>query len=361
MSDITEGLGTAVEGGLLAGAVEQKGGAAEGGAETGECLNCGTPLVGSHCHVCGQKGDVHRSLGAIGHEIMHGVLHLDGKIWRTLPLLLLKPGQLTRRYIEGERAKFVGPMAMFLFSVFIMFAVFQAAGLSAPTDLQPGEQTVATLEQAGETAKTQTAQQRENLEQQIAALPARDPERAKLEEELEGLEAADEFISKASGSGGLLRLGDPDSEWNITSVAAIDDGLIKKWRENPGLMVYKLQTNAYKFSWLLIPLSIPFVWSLFFWKRRFKAYDHAVFVTYSIAFMSLLFIVLSLGGMIGIPSGILTAIALVVPPLHIYKDLRGSYSLSRFGALGRTGILLAMISLLVAPMFLIILLLLGAF
>ena len=53
-------------------------------------------------------------------------------------------------------------------------------------------------------------------------------------------------------------------------------------------MAYKLKTNAYKFSWLLIPLSVPFVWLLFPFSRRFRLYDHTVFVTYSLCFMSLL-------------------------------------------------------------------------
>ena len=51
-------------------------------------------------------------LTALWHDLAHGVLHLDGKIWRTLPLLAWRPGELTRRYIEGERARFVSPMAL---------------------------------------------------------------------------------------------------------------------------------------------------------------------------------------------------------------------------------------------------------
>ena len=34
-----------------------------------------------------------------------------------------KPGELTRRYIDGQRASFVSPIALFLFCVFFMFAV----------------------------------------------------------------------------------------------------------------------------------------------------------------------------------------------------------------------------------------------
>jgi len=180
MSDITEGLGTAVDGGLLANAVEPKDGEAADGDTGKTCLNCGTVLVGTHCHACGQRGDVHRSLSAIGHEIMHGVLHLDGKIWRTLPLLLFKPGKLTRRYINGERAKFVSPMAMFLFSVFLMFALFQAIGLTTPSTLDMDDPTEFFMEQ-GEKEATQ-------LRERIDALPADAVERADRQRELAALE-----------------------------------------------------------------------------------------------------------------------------------------------------------------------------
>ena len=57
---------------------------------------------------------------------------------------------------------------------------------------------------------------------------------------------------------------------------------------NPALILYKLQANAYKFAWALIPLSLPFMWLLYPFSRRFHTYDHFVFVTYSISFMLLL-------------------------------------------------------------------------
>src|SRR5687768_5527447 len=75
------------------------------------------------------------------------------------------------------------------------------------------------------------------------------------------------------------------------------DAAYRKAKENPSLLFYKLQNNAYKFSWALIPISVPFVWVLFLHRRRyraFKAYDHTVFVTYSLAFMTLGFVTLSL-------------------------------------------------------------------
>ncbi|MDA0820166.1 MAG: hypothetical protein O3C52_04570 [Proteobacteria bacterium] len=65
MSDITEALGTAAEGGLLARAISRAGAKIDKGhfAE-GACLNCGAELTGKHCHECGQKAHLHRTIGA---------------------------------------------------------------------------------------------------------------------------------------------------------------------------------------------------------------------------------------------------------------------------------------------------------
>jgi len=110
-------------------------------------------------------------------------------------------------------------------------------------------------------------------------------------------------------------------------------------RENPSLFAYKLQSSAYKFSWALIPISVPFVWLLFAWRRRFKLYDHIVFVTYSLSFMTLLMVVLSLlRATIG--EGLNNLAVMLVPPVHMYRQLKGAYGLRVGGALWRTAALL---------------------
>ncbi|HEV2078531.1 MAG TPA: DUF3667 domain-containing protein, partial [Allosphingosinicella sp.] len=103
-----DGVGEGVTGGLIARAVEPEAGEQRSGAgDCRACLNCGTPVTANFCPECGQQAHVHRTLGAFWHDIAHSVLHFEGKIWRTLPLLAWKPGELTRRYVEGERARFV--------------------------------------------------------------------------------------------------------------------------------------------------------------------------------------------------------------------------------------------------------------
>lgn len=367
MSDISEGIGAAIEGAMAGRAVEPTHGShvANKGdqANHNACLNCGGQVIGAHCHQCGQKAQVHRSLAAIGHDIMHGVLHLDGKLWRTLPMLAFKPGQLTRRYIDGERAKFVSPMAMFLFGIFAMFAVFQMVGLTTPTDLN--------LDASAQTIRANGEAQAEEMRAEIAGMDADDPQRAERERELSVIEAflkgTDTTASQSGETGDgapdpVLNLSDGRFDVKLTGIEAFDQGMVKKWQENPGLMLYKLQANGYKFSWLLIPLSIPFVWLMFAWRRQFKAYDHAIFVTYSLSFISLLFITISLISVTPIDAngGWAFVIFALIAPLHLYKHLRYTYGLSRFSTIWRFFALL-LFMLIVLMLFVQTLLILGAF
>lgn len=352
MSGFGDGIGTVIEGGLLGRAVEPKTGeTADHASGPATCANCQTVFSGHYCPECGQKAHVHRSLAAIGHDILHGVLHFDGKLWDTLPLLTFKPGELTRRYIAGERAKFVSPMAMFLFTIFAMFAVFQMVGISAPTDLN-SDMFFTGSDDDGVFQKN-IRQQMTVLEQERASLPEGNPRRAEIDNELKGLEAV--------SGGSPFKLGNPNrADFNVTGIEMLDEGIISKWKKNPSLMLYKLQSNSYKFSWLLIPLSVPFLWLMFAWRRQFKAYDHAIFVTYSLSFISLLFIVMSVISVIPGGAGWAALLFFIGAPLHLYKQLRYAYGLSRFSAFWRFCVLFVCIQI-VLVLFLQALLLLGAF
>jgi hypothetical protein len=94
------------------------------------CLNCDAPLHGPYCSKCGQKTGQHLDVHGFVHEAAHEFLHLDGKILRSLHLLLLRPGQLTREFLAGRRARYVTPLRLYLtFSVlfFALAAIFPSA------------------------------------------------------------------------------------------------------------------------------------------------------------------------------------------------------------------------------------------
>jgi len=313
-----EAAGDLASGALWARSVEPRAGEAAHGDHSGLCLNCGTTLIGEFCHECGQAGHVHRSLAAIGHDLAHGVLHFEGKIWRTLPMLLFRPGALTRRYIAGERARFVSPLALFLFLVFVMFAMIHALGGEFEPDITPAKQHEVLVKFDEQIAQTQA---------EIATAKSAD-ERKTLETTLTSLRTA--RTAMAAGESDDGRFVGIETGWS-----RLDHG-IEKVNKNPSLAIYKLQTSAYKFSWALIPISVPFVALMFLWRRRFTLYDHAIFVIYSLDFMTLLVIALSLLGAIGVGAATISLAAVFLPPVHMYKQLRGAYQLRRFSAAWRT-------------------------
>lgn len=150
-----------------------------------QCLNCGTALTDQYCQRCGQNGHVHRSLGAIGHDLLHGVFHFEGKIWRTLPMLLFRPGELTRRYVSGERARFVSPLAMFLFTVFLLFALFNAVG-SGSFSQGVAEGLAGTHPQA-DAERLTLVRTLAAVDKKRSAAAGGSPERAALDKEVTGL------------------------------------------------------------------------------------------------------------------------------------------------------------------------------
>lgn len=340
MSGEIEAIGELMTGSLTARAVEPGHGEGHGGGAT-RCLNCGHFLTGPYCDRCGQTAHVHRSVSAFGHDILHSVLHFEGKAWRTLPMLFFRPGELTRRYINGERARFFSPLALFLFAVFLTFAVFSVMG----TGLTPGNfdaGAAADRQSAAIQIDSEFGQAIAETEQRIAQARAAGRPVAELQRELEVQRntraAAERMI-------GIERTEDGDIARNFSFIGFKTgqpqiDALIKKANDNPALMLYKIQGNAYKFAWALIPLSAPFLWLLYPFSRRFGMYDHLVFVTFSISFMLLLAIVLRLAGAAGIGGGWTGLIFVFYPPYHMYRQLRGTYRGSRFGALLRTFLLL---------------------
>ena len=322
-----DAIGDAVTGGLLARAVEP--GAGEAGADghthESNCLNCGTPLTGPYCSACGQKAHVHRSLKAFMGDFVAGVLNFEGKFWRTVPMLAWRPGELTRRYIAGERARFISPIALYLFTVFAMFAVLNFNGTFS-TDGKPDVKASARAGIETEIAAEQKAVARLEAQRKSAGNDAKEAARLdrKIADKKAELDAAEKLLS---GQPILTAdTGDDTPDWIKP--------FIENAKANPEAVSLKVQEAASKYSWLLIPLSVPFLWLLFPFSRRYRLYDHTVFVTYSLSFMMML--VIAAGLMVAVGASGYAGLLFFVPPFHMYRQLKGAYQLGRTNAILRT-------------------------
>lgn len=354
MSGEVEALGGLVTAGLVANAIDKPvGDHGEDLVRHGDCANCGAPLAGSFCSACGQRAHLHRSIVHVGEEFLHGITHFDGKAWKTLPMLLFHPGKLTRDYIMGRRARYIAPVPLFLLVVFLMFFVFSFVTLSAggagatDADGKPLSQA-----QAIKALPSAEAEVRE-LDAQIAAaqkaddtgalaglkgtrigvVAARDAIKARAAGEVRNpIDLPGAIAEELSGGGG--------SDLNVDLGNATINQKARKALKNPELVLYKIQGKAYKLSFLLVPLSLPWLWLMFAWKRDVRMYDHAIFALYSISFMSLLFVIGSIAASVGVSFGLFWFMLIGVAPVaHMYVQLKGAYAIGRGAAAWRTAAL----------------------
>jgi hypothetical protein len=388
MSGEGEAAGDVLTGAIVAGTIEGASGKKGPAAHGGQCRNCGATLDGAFCSACGQRAHLHRSLLHLGHDIMHGVFHFEGKLWRTIPELFFHPGRLTRRYIDGERAKFISPMALYLFTVFLMFGVFSftTSNIFDSTKESVAGDVVEQWKENNQSAKERTQERADAVREELDDPDLSPQKRAELERKLSDLRSAQAVMdalakgdwaalqnletnetakqaledAKEKADAGVNKKSSSSTEINI-GWPALQERLernVKELKDNPSLAFYKLKIASYKYSWALIPLSVPFMWLLFFWRRDIHLYDHAIFITYSISFMMLFLIVLTLAAAFGVSGAIWGTALGIVPPLHLYKQLRHAYKLSRFGAWLRLFLLSIAISI-VLTIFFVLLLMIG--
>lgn len=101
-------------------------------AETGPpvCANCGTPLAGPFCSACGQSdADLRRPVLSLVTDFLDGALAWDGRFLTTMRGLYMRPGQVARDYVDGQRAKYSPPVRIYLIVTLVFFALCAATGI----------------------------------------------------------------------------------------------------------------------------------------------------------------------------------------------------------------------------------------
>jgi hypothetical protein len=89
-----------------------------------QCANCGSPLSGPWCTLCGERALAPQDLTVSGmwHEFVAMFFSSDSVLRRTFVALLIKPGELTDAYLTGRRSRYVRPLPLFL-AACALFAV----------------------------------------------------------------------------------------------------------------------------------------------------------------------------------------------------------------------------------------------
>ncbi len=96
-------------------------------------MACASDVDGKFCSACGESTVAHMpSAGEFAHEFVGHFVALEGKLWKTLQLLILHPGQLTVEFLSGRRVPFVAPLRLYLSLSLVFFLLIKLFGIELP-------------------------------------------------------------------------------------------------------------------------------------------------------------------------------------------------------------------------------------
>lgn len=156
-------------------------------------------------------------------------------------------------------------------------------------------------------------------------------------------ESKEKAKSEKSSIGGKFVASNSASAANVSIESEIDEVTDSPWlksmvshiESNKELTLYKMKKNASSYAFLLMPISLPFLWLLFMFRRQYVMFDHAVFSLYSLSFMCILLMLIAILSRFDFVA-ISSLLFVFVPPIHMFSQLRGSYQLGFLAAFWRT-------------------------
>jgi len=202
------------------------------------CRNCGAMVSDKYCPKCGQlAASFHRPIWSLVGETISDTFTLDGRLARTLPILLFRPGRLTRSYTEGKRARYVPPFRLFLLASLLFYLMLFTVVTPGRWINNIDDDTRSDIEQSlSEAAEMPELDEttREQLERANISVNAPDEIRGDIENQVSAvLNRPDQFAAE-----------------------------IEKWLP--------------RLSILIVPLTIIALCLLHVWRRSLYVYDHAI-------------------------------------------------------------------------------------
>ena len=290
------------------------------------CLNCGAILGGQYCGNCGQRGASRLiSIWELLKDAFGDLLELDSRLWRTLIPLMIRPGQLTRDYLRGRRARYMPPFRMYLVLsiVFFLIAFFD-----------PREELGILFEpQVGADSEQGTDELNEVADVPLVA-----------DEETGGEEDSEQTIGITIDEGeqtqcNLDHLGDEDippwlaSRMTPERLKVVCDRIVA---DNGRAFLNKLLDNVPAALFILLPVMALILKALYPLSKRFYV-EHLLFVVHYHAFV---FLVLSLEVLISrlgalqtvpdLPFDVMNLAMALYVPIYLYKAQRRVYEQGRF-------------------------------
>jgi hypothetical protein len=109
------------------------------------CASCGAAVAEAFCARCGERllAAEELTLRAQLAQLVGGLFSLDGRLWRSFALLVVRPGHLAAEYCRGARVRWMRPVQLFLVANLAYFLLQPFTGantLNTTLELQTRQQ-----------------------------------------------------------------------------------------------------------------------------------------------------------------------------------------------------------------------------
>ncbi len=297
---------------------------AKGAAQDTHCLNCGAPLAGEFCHECGQSGhSIRRPFWSLVSESLETFFSIDGRIAKTLPGLLLKPGRITRDYLDGQRARFIPPFRLYVLASLIFFILMPIV-TGRGFDIGTGQ--AGSIEEARANIERAYAEGEMTEEDYRKAIAGLDEVEALWTGGIPGLAPQAPEPPATDEAGEAAPATPPEAEWAgfmpkeaLDAVRAAgeagdrDAAQFAEVMDNPDRLARQTQAWIPRMMFVLLPVYACLLALVYLWRRQFLFFDHLIV---SLHFHSALFFAMSVGFL----ASLLVGVGWVVLALIVYSN-----------------------------------------
>jgi hypothetical protein len=315
------------------------------------CLNCRTRLRGQYCGNCGQRSRNRLiSIWQLLQEAFGDLLELDSRLWRTVFPLLIRPGQLTKDYLEGRRARYMPPFRTYLVLSVIFFVVAffdpqDGLSLFLEPEAPPTAEEIAALEEQKLKEKAEQEEQLEVARQKLQALEAE----GKISEELVAeFEDDNGFVVSFDDEDGEDGIFGDCEEMNLSDEEDVPEWLTKRFSDERLKQICERNKARGNDSFVdaildnipvalivLLPIMALVLKVLYPLSRRYFV-EHLLFFVHFHAFFFLILILqilfARLAGLLGPEDGAIDSISTLILvatsfyiPVYLYKAMRHVY------------------------------------
>jgi hypothetical protein len=254
--------------------------------ETARCDNCAALVTGEYCAVCGQRVEPPiRSIAAFTRDAFESITHADSRLWRTVAALLLRPGRLTRDFLDGRRARHLPPFRLYLVVSVLFFLIASLLGSGELVPQAGGGKTIAPIN-GGDTALASAA---EELAREAEQMRRGDAQERATAEKLDPLVATASSKDPAANCAQITYEG----PWKDAVVPRARRACERTLADGGRALSREFMANLPTMIFLFLPV-IALVAKLLYWRPKRFYVEHLLFFLHNHAFAFALFTALIL-------------------------------------------------------------------